>query len=98
MLTNGYVYAHKHDTGEGITDTWGVAVADEKGECFLCPDVSDQRKEAEIFAKITVACDIAPEDLQVAANAYLEARSCFLFAFAEKHNRQNVLCEKKMQN
>ncbi len=72
MLTKGYVYHHQQDTGEEIIDTWGVAVADDNGECFLCPDVSMDRKEAEMFAILAVAKDVQPGCLQAAANAYIE--------------------------
>lgn len=78
MLINGYVYTHKHDTGEEIIDTWGVVVADEKGECYLCPDISVDRYEAEEFAKIAVQNNIAPEKLCDAADDYIEAHSCIV--------------------
>ena len=79
MLTNGYVYTHKQDTGEEIIDTWGVVVADDKGECWLCPDISVERIEAEEFAKIAVANNVAPADLSDAVDAYIEALSCMVF-------------------
>ncbi len=78
MITNAYVYAHKQDIGEEIIDTWGVAAADDTGECFLCPDISVERSEAEEFAKIVVANNVAPCDLEEAACAYIEALSCIL--------------------
>lgn len=76
MLTNGYVYFHKQDIGEEIIDTWGVAVANDKGECFLCPDISVERSEAEEFAQILVENNVEPAHLQEAACAYIEALSC----------------------
>ena len=76
MLTKGYVYSHKQDTGEEIIDTWGVVVADDKGECYLCPDISVERCEAEEFAQIAVENNVSPVDLHEAACAYIEALSC----------------------
>lgn len=78
MLTNGYVYHHQHDTGEEIIETWGVAVADDRGECYLCPDISVEKAEAEEFAQIAVQNNVSPEDLHEAACAYIEALSCIL--------------------
>ena len=76
MLTNGYVYTHKQDTGEEIIDTWGVVVADDSGECFLCPDISVERAQAEEFAQIMVQNNVAPAHLHEAACAFIEALCC----------------------
>ena len=73
MLTNAYVYAHKQDIGEELIDTWGVAVADDSGECFLCPDVSVYRRQAEEFGRFVVANNVSPCDLQEAVCAYVES-------------------------
>ena len=76
MLTKGYVYRHQQDTGEEIIDTWGVAVANDTGECFLCPDISMVREQAAAFAELVVCNNVEPIHLHEAACAYIEALCC----------------------
>ncbi|MBQ6864302.1 MAG: hypothetical protein IJO14_08710 [Clostridia bacterium] len=71
-VTGAYIYSHKEDTGEEIIDTWGVVAVGCGLQCFVLPDISVERAEAEAFALHIVHKEFTHEQLQKAACDYIE--------------------------
>lgn len=71
-ITQSFVYRNRVSNEEGILDTWGVAAFSENSECFLCPDISVERAEAKAFAELLLRESIDSDDLQDAANVYID--------------------------